>query len=75
MGKPLTLGQRLKTARLGAGLTQSQVADAAMIQRLRYVRFENDEIVEVEKAARDLKALAGVLGLSVGKLTGESDGK
>ena len=61
------LGQRLQTARLAAGLTQAQLADAAGAPPRTYQSWE---LGEAEPRATQLAALAQALGVAVGELVG-----
>lgn len=67
---PTTLGQRLRAARLAAGLSQGTLADRCGIPKPRLSRYENDHIVP---SLWTLQRLAEAMGVAGSTLLGDSD--
>lgn len=65
MNKNLTVGQKIKHYRLGAGLTQCGLADLIKVKQVEISRYENDKVMPNTKRA--LK-LCKALGITISKL-------
>lgn len=58
----MTLGEKIKSARTGAGLTQEQMANKLMVSRQAVTKWEADKgIPDIE----NLKAISSLLGVSI----------
>ena len=62
MAENMTLGEKLKSARKSAGLTQEQLADKLMVSRQAITKWESDKgMPDIE----NLKRLSKLLGVSL----------
>jgi transcriptional regulator with XRE-family HTH domain len=65
-----TFGQRMRTQRLRAGLSQTALAERCGIPKPRLSRYENDHIVP---SLDSLQRLAAGLGVTPAQLLGQDD--
>lgn len=63
----MTLGENLQSLRKKAGLSQEEVAGRLFVSRQSVSKWENDQ---AEPGVENLKALAGVYGVTMDELTG-----
>ena len=67
----LTFGQRLRAARLGAGMSQSHLEERSGIPKARLSRYENGHVAP---SMQTLERLARALAVSQASLLGEEPG-
>ena len=66
----MTLGEKIKTARKNAGLTQEQMAEKLMISRPAITKWESDKgIPDID----NLKAISKLLDVSLDYLLNDDD--
>jgi transcriptional regulator with XRE-family HTH domain len=66
--KPATIGQRIRAARLAAGLTQEQLSAKSGVSQPTISALETSDIIQ--PTVRTLVRLAAGLGCEVGELIG-----
>jgi transcriptional regulator with XRE-family HTH domain len=71
MQQEMTFGQRLRGARLGAGMSQSDLEDRSGIPKARLSRYENGHVAP---SIQTLERLARALAVSQASLLGEEPG-
>jgi transcriptional regulator with XRE-family HTH domain len=70
IGRPESLGNRLRAARLGAGLSQSMLERKSGVPKSMLSRYENDHLLP---SVRTLRRLADAMGVAASALFEQED--